>query len=109
MNDITQRLAEALRAGLTPTGNIKDAERVHAQCVEALAAFDATQNGGCKPYKDSAFYVVATWNGERQIWREGFFDSAEDAASAFARYVEDYLTAMPGAPAFNPEIRELEV
>lgn len=41
MNDITQRLAEALRAGLTHPGNIKDAKRIRAECIEALAAFDA--------------------------------------------------------------------
>lgn len=108
MNDITQRLAEALRAGLTHTGSLKDAKRIHAECVEALAAFDA-QNNGCKPYKDSVFYVVATWNGERQIWREGFFDTEDVAARAFDRYVEDFITCFPDAPAFNPEIRELEV
>lgn len=109
MNDITQRLADALRAGLTPTGNIKDVERIHAECVEALALFDAAQNGGCKPYKDSAFYVVATWHGERQIWREGFFDTAEIAAHAFDLYAKDFIEASPNTPAFNPEIRELEV
>ena len=70
---------------------------------------DTQQNGGCKPYKDYVFYVVATWCGERQIWREGFFNSAEDAANAFARYVEDFIEKSPNTPAFNPEIRKLEV
>lgn len=70
---------------------------------------DTQQNGGCKPYKDSVFYVVATWHGERQIWREGFFDTAEIAAHAFDRYAKDFIEESPNTPAFNPEIRELEV
>ncbi len=115
MNDITKQLADALRTIVADKGSAAfndDLEAYDAAVQvarEAVAAFDAAQNGGCKPYKDSVFYVVATWHSERQIWREGFFDSAEDAANAFASYVEYYLAAMPETPAFNPEIRELEV
>lgn len=104
MSDITQRLADALRAVRN-----EDMDGSEPAIAELLAAYDATQNGGCKPYKDSVFYVVATWRGERQIWREGFFDSAEDAATAFDRYAKDFIEESPNTPAFNPEIRELEV
>lgn len=115
MNDITQRLADALRTIVADKGSAAfndDLEAYDAAVQvarDALAAYDAAQNGGCKPYRDSVYYVVATWNGERQIWREGVFDSVEDAANAFGHYAEDYVAAMPETPAFNPEFRELEV
>ena len=115
MSDITRKLTEALArmTGMAEADALDDRSNEWRSAVifanEALAAYDAAQNGGCKPYKDSVFYVVATWHGERQIWREGFFDSAEDAANAFARYAEDFIKESPNTPAFNPEIRELEV
>lgn len=81
MNDITQRLAEALRAGLTPTGNIKDAKRVHAQCVEALAAFDA------QPKRWTVFIRDADNTGTTYITCEEAEDveAAKAAASALCR------------------------
>ena len=122
MNDITKQLADALRKAEDRLGVLIECDNESAlqgaspddtaaflAAKEALEAFDAAQTAGCKPYRDSVFYVVATWHGERQIWREGVFDSAEDAANAFASYVEDYLASIPGTPAFNPEIHELEV
>lgn len=115
MNDITQRLADALArmTGMAEFDALDSRSNEWRSSIidanQSLAAYDATQNDGCKPYKDSAFYVVATWNGERQIWREGFFDTEDVAARAFDRYVEDFITCFPDAPAFNPEIRELEV
>ena len=39
--NITERLAAALRAGITPTWSTADMEKVHAECVAALAEYDA--------------------------------------------------------------------
>lgn len=41
MNTLTDKLAAALRAGLTPTGNLADMKRIHAECVAVLAEYDA--------------------------------------------------------------------
>ena len=45
MNTLTDKLAAALRAGLTPTDNIADMKRIHAKCMAVLAEYDALRAG----------------------------------------------------------------
>lgn len=81
MNDITLRLAAALRAGLTPTGDTKDMERVHAECVAALAAFDA------QPKRWTVFVRDADNTGTTYITcvEAEDVEAAKAAASALCR------------------------
>lgn len=39
--NITERLAAALRAGITPTWDAVDMKKAHAECVATLAEYDA--------------------------------------------------------------------
>lgn len=57
MNTV-DKLAAALRAGLTPTGNIADMERIHAECVAALAEYDAQR---AKPTTPAGSHTPGPW------------------------------------------------
>lgn len=90
-----------------PPGRI--AGRYHHDGIESHCRVRRHAEHSDEAFKDRVYYVVATWNGAQQIWREGFFESEEEAAVAFGRYLKDYYVAAPWSPALNPEIRKLEI
>lgn len=77
MTTITERLAAALRAGLTPTGNLADMQRIHAECAAVLAEYDARRAGPkevpvcayCGSTEVSAETSLAYWDVSEQAWK----------------------------------------
>lgn len=91
MNDaIAKQLANALRAGLTPTGNIKDAERIHAECVEALAAYDAEAKEPAVVIRWSSADMPGRTKKQRRAQLEAIARELEDRCiSAGSEFIED--------------------